>query len=264
MPSKCADGYDSAQIWCIEDFMTYCLALALSDGLVFASDSRTTAGVDFVSSYRKLHQFQPAPDRFIVILTSGSLATSQEAMDRIRRDLDGPADQPSLRSVKYLFEAASYVGRVVAAVQSEHAEALRNSGADGKATFIVGGQIADQAPSLHLIYPEGNYITATAETPFLQLGEFKYGKPVLSRIAAESLSLEDAARLALVSLDATMKSNLSVGPPLELAIYRRDELRLAQHLVLTEGSPLLRKVETSWDDGMRQAFERLPRFDWEA
>jgi putative proteasome-type protease len=242
--------------------MTYCLALQLDEGLVFAADSRTTAGVDFVSTYRKLFQFQPAADRFIVILTSGSLATSHEVLDRIRRDLDAP-DATSLRSVKYLFEAAQYVGRELVAVQADHATTLRESGADGKATLIVGGQIAGHPPALFLVYPEGNYITATAETPFLQLGEFKYGKPVLSRIAGENLSLEDAARLALVSLDATMKSNLSVGPPLELAIYRRDTFALSQHLILDEHSPLLKTVEKRWDDGMRQAFRQLPRFDWE-
>jgi putative proteasome-type protease len=243
--------------------MTYCLALQLEDGLVFASDSRTNAGVDFVSTYRKLYTFQPSPDRFIVLLTSGSLATSLEAIDRIRRDLDGPADRESLRSVGYLFEAAQYVGRVLCAVQGAHSDALHGAGVNGKATFIVGGQIAGRPPGLYLVYPEGNYIAATAETPFLQLGEFKYGKPVLSRIASEKLSLEDAARLALVSLDATLKSNISVGPPLELAIYRRDALALSQHLVLDEGSPLLRSVEKRWDDGMRHAFQRLPRFDWE-
>lgn len=243
--------------------MTYCLALQIDEGLVFAADSRTTAGVDFVSSYRKLFLFQPAPDRFIVILTSGSLATSHELLDRIRRDLDAPPGVTSLRSVNYLFEAAQYVGRELVAVQAEHAQQLRDSGADGKSTIIIGGQIAGRPPALFLVYPEGNYITATPETPFLQLGEFKYGKPVLSRIAGAALSLEDAARLALVSLDATMKSNLSVGPPLELAIYRRDTFTLSQHLILDEESPLLRAVEKRWDDGMRQAFRRLPRFDWE-
>lgn len=243
--------------------MTYCLALQIDAGLVFAADSRTTAGVDFVSSYRKLFQFQPAPDRFIVILTSGSLATSHELLDRIRRDLDAPPEVTSLRSVRYLFEAAQYVGRELVAVQAAHAAQLRESGADGKATLIVGGQIAGRPPALFLVYPEGNYITATPETPFLQLGEFKYGKPVLSRIAADNLSLEDAARLALVSLDATMKSNLSVGPPLELALYRRDTFAMSQHLILDETSALLRSVEKRWDDGMRQAFRRLPRFAWE-
>ncbi len=243
--------------------MTYCLALQIDDGLVFASDSRTTAGVDFVSTYRKLHQFQPAADRFFVILTSGSLATSQEVMDRIRRDLDTPEPIQSLKSVRYLFEAATYVGRLLVEVQRAHAAGLRESNADGKATIIVGGQIAGHPPAIHLVYPEGNYITATPETPFLQLGEFKYGKPVLSRIAGGRLSIEDAARLALVSIDATMKSNLSVGPPVELALYRRDAFALSRHLILDEGSPLLRNVEKSWDDSMREAFRLLPKFDWE-
>jgi putative proteasome-type protease len=243
--------------------MTYCLALQLDDGLVFASDSRTTAGVDFISTYRKLHIFQPASDRFLVLMSSGSLATSQEVLDRIRRDLDSPGEHESLRSVDYLFEAAQYVGRVLARTQAMHASNLRDSGADGKATFLVGGQIAGRAPGLYLVYPEGNYIAATPETPFLQLGEFKYGKPVLSRIASEKLTLEDAARLALVSIDATMKSNISVGPPIELAIYRKDALALAHHLMLDEKSPVLLKMEKRWDDAMKQAFGRLPKFDWE-
>jgi putative proteasome-type protease len=243
--------------------MTYCLALQLDDGLVFASDSRTTAGVDFISTYRKLHLFQPAPDRFLVLMSSGSLATSQEVLDRVRRDLDGPGDHESLRSVTYLFEAAQYVGRVLAQTQALHAPNLRDSGTDGKSTFLVGGQIAGRPPGLYLVYPEGNYISATPETPFLQLGEFKYGKPVLSRIAHSRLSLEDAARLALVSLDATMKSNISVGPPIELALYRRDALKLERHLVLDERSHLLRKIEKRWDDAMKHAFGQLPRFEWE-
>lgn len=243
--------------------MTYCLALQLDDGLVFASDSRTTAGVDFISTYRKLFTFQPAADRFFVILTSGSLATSQETIDVMRRDLDAPEPRDSLRTVRYLFEAAQYVGRVLGAVQADHQQKLRDAGANGKATFIIGGQIAGRPPGAYLVYPEGNYIAATTETPFLQLGEFKYGKPVLSRIASERLSLEDAARLALVSIDATMKSNISVGPPIELALYRRDALKLSQHLVLDENSKLLRTIEKRWDDGMRQAFNRLPHFEWE-
>ncbi|MEO7807394.1 MAG: 20S proteasome subunit A/B [Steroidobacteraceae bacterium] len=239
--------------------------MQLRDGLVFAADSRTTAGVDYVSTYRKLHVFQPSPDRFFVLLSSGSLATSQEVLDRLRRDLDATAPgQESLRNVNYLFEAASYLGRALIAVQSEHAVALRDSSINGQATFILGGQIGDKAPALFLVYPEGNYISASEETPFLQLGEFKYGKPMLSRIAAENLSLEDAARLALVSLDATMKSNISVGPPLDVAIYRNDELKLAQHLQLDTDSPLLNSMLRRWSEGLLTAFKQLPRFDWES
>lgn len=244
--------------------MTYCLAMQLRDGLVFAADSRTTAGVDHVSTYRKLHVFQPSPDRFLVVLTSGSLATSQELLDRVRRDLDSTVpDHESLRSVNYLFEAARYLGRVLIEVQSEHIAALREANINGRATLIVGGQIAGKPPALYLVYPEGNYIPASDETPYLQLGEFKYGKPVLSRMATEHLSLEDAARLALVSLDATMKSNISVGPPLDLAIYRNDELRLSHHLSLDADAPLLRATLQAWSESLLAGFKRLPRFDWE-
>ncbi len=243
--------------------MTYCLALQTRDGLVFASDSRTTAGVDFVSTYRKLHVFQPAPDRFLVLLTSGSLATSQELLDRVNRDLDSPASRESLRSVSYLFEAAQYLGRLLTEIQASHAAFLSATGANGQATVIIGGQIAGKPAGLYLVYPEGNYIAASPETPYLQLGEFKYGKPVLSRLASEQLSLDDAARLAIVSLDATMKSNISVGPPVEVAIYRNGMLRLEHHLVMDEHSGLFQQMLERWNDGMRAAFDRMPRFDWE-
>jgi putative proteasome-type protease len=243
--------------------MTYCLALQTRDGLVFASDSRTTAGVDFVSTYRKLHVFQPAPDRFLVLLTSGSLATSQELLDNLNRDLDRPEVPESLRTVSYLFEAAQYLGRLLTRIQASHATYLNATGANAQATVIIGGQIAGKPAGLYMVYPEGNYIAASPETPFLQLGEFKYGKPVLSRLATEQLSLDDAARLAIVSLDATMKSNISVGPPVEVAIYRNGMLRLEQHLVMDEHSPLFREMMQRWNDGMRLAFDRMPRFDWE-
>jgi putative proteasome-type protease len=242
--------------------MTYCLALQVRDGLVFASDSRTTAGVDFVSTYRKLHVF-PGTDRFIVILSSGSLSTSQEVLDQVRSDLDRRDATESLRTVGYLFEAAQYLGRILRDVQARHEPSLSINGISGKATLIIGGQIATHAPGLYLVYPEGNYIAASEETPFLQLGEFKYGKPVLSRIARSQLTLEDAARLALVSLDATMKSNISVGPPIEVAIYRSGELKLAHHLVMDEDAPLLRATLKAWDDSLAGAFQVLPRFDWE-
>ena len=243
--------------------MTYCLALQTRDGLVFASDSRTTAGVDFVSTYRKLHVFQPAPDRFLVLLTSGSLATSQELLDRVNRDLDNPAAHECLRSVSYLFEAAQYLGRLLTEIQASHAPFMNATGANGQATVIIGGQIAGKPAGLYLVYPEGNYIAASPETPYLQLGEFKYGKPVLSRLASEHLSLDDAARLAIVSLDATMKSNISVGPPVEVAIYRNGMLGLDQHLIMDEDSPLFQEMLQRWNDGMRAAFDRMPRFDWE-
>ena len=163
--------------------MTYCLALKLRDGLVFASDSRTTAGVDYISTYRKMHVFQPSGDRLLVVLTSGNLATTQEVLDNLRRDLAAADCAENLATVSYVFEAARYVGNVLCTVVQHYAATLGSSGADLRATLIVGGQIAGRPPEIYLVYPEGNYVAATWETPYLQLGEFKYGKPILSRLA---------------------------------------------------------------------------------
>jgi putative proteasome-type protease len=243
--------------------MTYCLALKLRDGLVFASDSRTTAGVDYISTYRKMHVFQPSGDRLLVVLTSGNLATTQEVLDNLRRDLAATQSTENLATVSYVFEAARYVGKVLCTVVQHHAATLGSSVADLRATLIVGGQIAGQPPEIYLVYPEGNYVAATWETPYLQLGEFKYGKPILSRLAGADMSLNDAARLALISFDAAMKSNLSVGPPLELAIYPDGALKFSQHLSLDAESALLRSVCRRWHEKLTQAFHALPKFDWE-
>jgi putative proteasome-type protease len=243
--------------------MTYCLALKLRDGLVFASDSRTTAGVDYISTYRKMHVFQPSGDRLLVVLTSGNLATTQEVLDNLRRDLAATQPSESLATVSYVFEAARYVGKVLGTVVQHYAATLGASVAELRATLIVGGQIAGQPPEIYMVYPEGNYVAATWETPYLQLGEFKYGKPILSRLAGADLSLNDAARLALISFDAAMKSNLSVGPPLELAIYPDGALKFSQHLSLDAESALLRSVCRRWHEKLTQAFHALPKFEWE-
>jgi putative proteasome-type protease len=244
--------------------MTYCLGIKLDAGLVFASDSRITAGIDYISTYRKLHIMQPAPDRIFVMLTSGNLGTTQELLDNVRRDLDRGAEQTSLRSVQYMFEAAHYVGQMLFSIEQAHDVAFRSGGVSGSATLILGGQIAGRAPELFLIHPEGNYVAASPETPFLQLGEFKFGKPILSRIANAALSLNDAARLALISFDAALKSNLSVGPPIELAILPTDTLKLSQQLKLDEGSTLFSQMSRGWDTAMHAAFEKLPPFPWES
>jgi putative proteasome-type protease len=169
----------------------------------------------------------------------------------------------NLATVSYLFEAARYVGKVLCTVVQQYATALGGGAADLRATLIVGGQIAGQPPELYLVYPEGNYVAATWETPYLQLGEFKYGKPILSRLAVADLSLNEAARLALISFDAAMKSNLSVGPPLELAIYPQGALKFSQHLSLDADSALLRGVCRRWNEKLTAAFHQLPKFDWE-
>lgn len=233
-----------------------------------AADSRTNAGIDYVTTFSKLHCFQPAPDRLFVLLSAGNLATSQEVMNRIRRDLDqaqgGASVSPSLLTANYLFEAADYVGAISLEVQRRHGPALGQIGASAETTLILGGQIAGQPHGLYLIYPQGNYFAASRETCYLQIGENKYGKPALDRIATPELSLEDGARLCVVSLDATARSNVTVGPPYEVAIYARDTQVLAHRLKLTSGHPALHALSSSWNQGIRSVFDGLPRFDWEA
>jgi putative proteasome-type protease len=243
--------------------MTYCLGLVLEQGLVLASDSRTNAGVDYVTTFSKLHTFTPAPDRIFVLLSAGNLATTQEVLNRIRRDLNQPPEGIHLLNAGYLFEAAEYVGRVSLGVQRDHGPALQQSGVSAETTLILGGQIAGEPHGLFMIYPQGNYFAASPETPYLQIGENKYGKPALDRIATPQLSLDDGARLCIVSLDATSRSNVTVGPPFEVAVYPKDSLNLSHRLKLDADSPLLKQISQSWNLGIRDAFNNLPRFDWE-
>ncbi|KPK40307.1 MAG: hypothetical protein AMJ69_02875 [Gammaproteobacteria bacterium SG8_47] len=244
--------------------MSYCVAIKVNDGLVFASDSRTNAGVDYVSVYSKMHAFCTPGERMFVLLTAGNLATSQAVVNLIRRDLEDVAARESLSTVNYLFDAAHYVGALNARVQTQHAEMFEKSGG-GKpeATFILGGQIMGGDPDIFLIYPEGNYITASEDKPYLQIGENKYGKPILDRIISPNTSLEDASRCALVSLDSTMRANVSVGPPLELSIYDRDSFELGRRISLKLASPFYKTLQKRWNEGLKRAFNRLPRFDWE-
>jgi putative proteasome-type protease len=263
--------------------MTYCLAFLLDAGLVFASDSRTNAGVDYISSYSKMHVFKPASDRIFVIMAAGNLGTTQAVLNRIRRDIDdhqagvadrkaglpaGPAkmdktDPPDLLQARYLFEAADYIGNLSVAVQRNYHHSLREAGATGEASFILGGQIAGQPHGLYLIYPQGNAIMATQETPFLQIGESKYGKPPLDYIGHHGMSLEDAARLCLVSQVVTRRSNLTVGPPFEVAMIPRDGLEVSRRLKLQKDSVLITRSMDTWARSMQDTLARLPRFSWE-
>jgi len=243
--------------------MTYCVGLCLDAGLVLASDSRTNAGVDYVTTYSKMRVFQPAPDRVFVILSAGNLATTQEVMNHIQRDLDYPGEGCNLARVRYLFEAAEYVGRLSVEVQQQHGPALHQSGVSGETTLIIGGQIRGQPHGLLLIYPQGNYITASAETPYLQIGESKYGKPALDRIARPGLSVEEGGRLLLVSLDATSRSNITVGPPFELALYYNDSLEIGRRMTFAAEDPFMKDTAAAWQSGIQAGFRALPRFDWE-
>ena len=241
--------------------MTYCVGLRLNDGLVFASDSRTNAGVDYVTTYSKMHVFKPASDRIFVILSAGNLATTQEVINHIQRDIDYPSNKPNLTNVRYLFEAAEYIGKISQSVQLEHNAALHHSGVSGETTLLLGGQIAGQTHELILIYPQGNYISASPETPYLQIGESKYGKPGLDRIVRADLSLDEGARLCLVSLDATTRSNLTVGPPFEVATYKKDSLLLNCRCSFDEKDEYLVELREAWNDGINGVFKTLPVFE---
>ncbi len=243
--------------------MTYCLGLCLDEGLVVASDSRTNAGVDYVTTYSKMHVFTPASDRLFIILSAGNLATTQEVMNHIQRDLDFPTGAPNLANVRYLFEAAEYVGQISLQVQQEHNAALASAGVSGETTLLLGGQIQGHPHGLMMIYPQGNYITASPETPYLQIGESKYGKPALDRIAEPGLSLDQGAQLVLVSLDATTRSNITVGPPFEVAVYQRDAMILRDRCKFDERNPYLIQVRETWNEGIRKGFSKLPPFNWD-
>ena len=243
--------------------MSYCLAVKVSAGLVFASDSRTHAGVDQVSTYSKMHIFDPGGDRFFVVLSAGNLATTQALVHRLRSDFVRKDQRDSLATVDYMFDAAEYLGRTSRDIQKRYEDINEGNEARFEARFIIGGQIRGQDHQLYLIYPEGNTIQVPDATPFLQIGENKYGKPILDRIIDADTSLEDAARCALISLDSTMRSNVAVGPPVELSIYPAGSFKLAHQLSYEADSPLYAEVHRSWSDTLRGGIDALPRFDWE-
>lgn len=243
--------------------MTYCLAIKISNGLVFASDSRTNAGMDYVTTYSKMHSYHWPGERFITLLSAGNLATTQAVLNQIQQDLEDEHAETDIRSTDHIFEVAHYVGLVNQAEQVQHAEVMKNASINIEASFIVGGQIIGRRPEIYLVYPQGNYISASPETPYLQIGENKYGKPILDRVISSDTSLEDAARCALVSLDSTMRSNISVGTPFEVALYQADSLEAPRRLKLELNSPFYNTLQNRWNDGLQRAFRDLPRFDWE-
>ena len=234
--------------------MTYCLAMRLDEGLVFLSDTRTNAGLDNVNTFRKMHVLQPAEDRVFILESAGSLATTHQVLDRIERDLSMPGDHESLATVSRLYEAALYIGRLNREIAAEHAAAL---GADATATFILGGQIAGNRPDIILVYPEGNYIRASDERPFLQIGETKYGKFMLELAVEAHVELEAAAKIALTSMMMTARANLSVGPPYDLAIYRNGSIEVDE-LRIESDAPFLERLDEVWGRHLSDAIADLP------
>jgi putative proteasome-type protease len=244
--------------------MTYCVGISLKAGVVFASDSRTNAGIDQISQYGKMHTLGVDGERQFVLLSAGNLATTQAVLTHIRHEL---TDNPECRLVKarHMDEVADYVGEMSREQQNRFIENEGvTAGFSPSVTFILGGQIRGEPPALHMIYPEGNHITTSQATPYLQIGETKYGKPILDRIITPDTRLEDAARCALVSMDSTMKSNVTVGPPIEMLIYEKDSLKLDRYMRLDENHPYLSQLRSNWADHIRSAFDALPPFNWES
>jgi putative proteasome-type protease len=241
--------------------MTYCLAINTETGFVLCSDSRTNAGFDNVSTYSKMHTFVWPDNRVFGLLSAGNLATTQLVIKRLQADLDSGVT-PNLLSVSSMHEAVDYVATVSTNVQNLHV--VRDSGnVNFEATFILAGQIGTARHETLMIYPQGNYIHESNEHPFLQIGEIKYGKPILDRVINRATSLESAGRCALVSMNSTVRSNLTVAPPIELLVYSKGSLGITHQLCLTEADPFAKELSDTWNQGLLLALQKLPKFHWE-
>jgi len=236
--------------------VTYCVGMLMNAGLVFLSDTRTNAGVDQINTFRKMNVFERKGDRIMVLLSAGNLAVTQAVVTLLDEHLD--RDGLHLMNAPNLFEAASHVGECVREVYRRDADALRAFAIDFNVSMIFGGQIAGERPRLFNVYAAGNFVEATPDTPYFQIGESKYGKPIIDRIFRAQTSLEDAAKCALISMDSTLKSNLSVGMPLDLACYSRDSLRLERHFRIEADDPDFNALRIAWSERILDAFTALP------
>lgn len=242
--------------------MTYCIGLQLNRGLVFMSDTRTNAGVDNFSTAKKMFHWHVAGERMITIMTAGNLATTQAMISLLReRSVTTEDRDPSILREATMFQVARLVGATLREVISHSAPQGQTAAADQfSATAIVGGQIKGGLPTIFLIYPQGNFIEITPDTPFFQIGETKYGKPILVRAYDPDMTFEDAAKLLLVSFDSTVKSNLSVGLPFDLQIYDKDSFSAGKTIRIDDEDPVYNAISTGWGDALKQAFQRLPSY----
>ncbi len=241
--------------------MTYCVAMLLDAGLVFLSDSRTNAGVDQINTFRKTTVFERAGDRVIVLMSAGNLAITQGALNLLAERMSSQSDA-NLLNCPNLFEAARCVGSTLREMHQRDAEALRQQGIEFNASFILGGQIKGEAPRLFHIYAAGNFVEATPDTTYFQIGESKYGKPIIDRVTRRSMPLSEAAKCALISMDSTIRSNLSVGLPLDLVIVRRDECRISSHVDIDSTNEYFQRIRERWGEALREIFSELPNPDW--
>jgi putative proteasome-type protease len=244
--------------------MTYCVGVKLDAGLVFLSDSRTNAGLDQISTFRKMMVYERPGDRFMVMLSAGNLSISQQVREILQiEELENPHGPPiTIWNATSMFDAARVLGSAVRNVYELDGAAFEKSGLDFNASMIFGGQIAGESIRLFLVYSAGNFIEATRETCFFQIGESKYGKPVLDRMLTPATPLDEAAKCVLVSMDSTLKSNLSVGLPLDLVVYENNRLETQQIVCIDERNPYFQMIRGSWGEKLRQVFESIDDPEW--
>jgi putative proteasome-type protease len=237
--------------------MTYCLGINIDQGIVMVSDSRTNAGVDNVNTYSKMWRFGETGKRQFVICSAGNLATTQAVITQIENDIADSAET-NLMNVRSLADAAAYIGRLSIEIQNSNPGA----GSVFSSTFIIAGEILGAKNEMYLIYPEGNYIASSTQQPYLQIGETKYGKPILDRVIQSDTPLEQAALCGLVSMDATMRSNLTVGPPIEMYMLQSGSAQPGLYLSFEEDNPYLKELRVAWNQKMKEAFHHLKPIDW--
>lgn len=244
--------------------MTYCVGIKLDAGLVFMSDSRTNAGLDQISTYRKMMVYEKPGERFMVMLSAGNLSISQSVREILQVEkIEGADGTPiTIWNAKSMFDAVRVLGAAVRRVHDQDGAALAAAGVDFNASMIFGGQIGGEAMRLFLVYSAGNFIEATRETCYFQVGESKYGKPVLDRMITPATPLDEAAKCALVSMDSTLKSNLSVGLPLDLLVYETGKLETSQIVCIDEHNPYFQMIRGNWGLKLRQVFESLEDPQW--
>ncbi|PKP81472.1 MAG: peptidase [Alphaproteobacteria bacterium HGW-Alphaproteobacteria-18] len=241
--------------------MTYCVGMKLDHGLVFMSDTRTNAGVDNVSKFRKLFTWSKPGERSIVLMTAGNLATTQSVVSILEERTKAPSERrPSILELPTMFQIARLVGDTLRDVIQSNAATGQKADSSFNSTMILGGQIGGIEPRLFLIYPEGNFIEASHDTPFFQIGETKYGRPILVRAYDPAMSVEEAVKLLMVSFDSTIKANLSVGLPLDLQVIEKDALQLGASKRIEADDPYFGQISSGWGDALKKAFDSLPPF----
>lgn len=242
--------------------MTYCVALYLKDGLVMLSDMRTSAGVDHISTFGKMHVFGEPGERMVALLTAGNLALTQSVVALIQEGVEVDGETLTILTVSSMFQAAQLVGAAVRKVWKRDGAALKEQRVDFDLSILLGGQIRGRRMRLFHVYSAGNFIEATPDTAFFQIGEHKYGKPILDRALTFDTGIWDGVKLVLISMDSTLRSNLSVGLPLDLLVYRRDALRPELRRRIGEDDPCFRKISEDWSQALRKAFQSLPHPEW--